>query len=105
MCCTKRGAAESAKAKLVNQKRITLNGVEGREATDDAPGSLQMRIRIFIIRRRFYQIIFVGKSGELSTPVVDTFLDSLRIRFDERRKRPDFPHQIRPSHVNLKFAT
>jgi GYF domain 2 len=73
------GAAESAKAKLVSQKRIALNGIDGREALLDAPESIQIRMRLFIVKGRFYQIMFVGRSGGVNTSEVDAFLDSLRI--------------------------
>ena len=75
------GAAKSAKAKVMSQKRITLNGVEGREVLFDAPESIQMRMRLFIVKGRFYQILIVTKSGGISTAAADAFLDSLRITF------------------------
>jgi hypothetical protein len=72
------GAAESAKAKVVSQKPIALGGLDGREVVFEAPDSLEMRMRLFFVKGRFYQILFVGKSGESGTPAVDAFLDSFR---------------------------
>jgi hypothetical protein len=73
------GAAESAKAKVVNQKQITLNGVNGREVFFEAPEDIQMRMRLFIVKGRFYQAMVVAKSGGVNTPAADAFLNSLRI--------------------------
>jgi hypothetical protein len=73
--------AKSVNATVVSQKRITLNGVDGREAIFDAPKSIQMRMRIFIVRGRLYEILVVPKSGSVSTAAVDAFLDSFRITF------------------------
>jgi hypothetical protein len=74
------GAAESAKAAVVSQKRIMLGNLDGREVVLDAPGSLEMRMRIFFVRGRFYQILFVVKSGETAAPAVDDFLESFRVK-------------------------
>ena len=72
------GEAESAKAKVVSQKAIAVSGLDGREVVFEAPDSLEMRVRLFFVKDRFYQILFVGKSGESSAPAVDAFLDSFR---------------------------
>jgi len=73
------GAADSAKARVISQRRIALGGLEGREVLFEAPESIEMRMRLFFTRGRFYQVLFVGKSGESSAPAVDAFLDSFRL--------------------------
>jgi hypothetical protein len=75
------GAANSVNATVVSQKRITLNGVDGREAIFDAPKSIQMRMRLFIVKGRLYEILIVTKSGGASTAALDAFLDSFRVTF------------------------
>ncbi len=74
------GAAESTKARVVSQKRITQGDLDGRDVVLEAPNAMGMRMRLFFVRGRFYQILFVGKSGETSAPGVDEFLASFRIK-------------------------
>jgi hypothetical protein len=74
------GAAQSANAKVISQKPIKLNGVDGREASFEAPDSMQMRMRLFIVKGRFYQILYVT-SGNTNSTLANSFLDSLRITF------------------------
>src|ERR1700722_2624151 len=64
------GAATSAKAKAISQKQITRNGIEGREAIFDAPDNIRMRMRLFIVKGRFYQILVVTQSGDVSTAAI-----------------------------------
>jgi hypothetical protein len=74
------GAAESTKARVVSQKRITQGDLDGRDVVLEAPNAMGMRMRLFFVGGRFYQILFVGKSGETSAPGVDEFLASFRIK-------------------------
>jgi hypothetical protein len=74
------GAAESAKAKVVSLKHITQGDLDGRDVVLEAPDSIGMRMRLFFVGGRFYQVLFAGNSSEISAPGVDEFLDSFRIK-------------------------
>lgn len=72
------GAVAAVKGRLVSQKTIRQNGVDGREILVDIPSSQEGRMRMLWIGNRYYQILFVGKTGTTSTPNVDTFLNSFQ---------------------------
>lgn len=75
------GAAESSNAQVVSQKRISLGGVEGREVVFHAPESIGMKIRMFYVKDRFYQVLFVANSGSVAFLSANEFLDSFRFKF------------------------
>jgi hypothetical protein len=72
------GSVAAAKGRLVSQKTIRQSGVEGFEILIDMPGSQEARERLLWIGNRFYQNIFVGKTGTASRPDVDAFLNSFQ---------------------------
>ena len=72
------GAVAGVKGKLVSQKTIRQNGVEGREILVDLPSGSEARERMLWIGDRFHQIMFIGKPGARSTPNVDAYFNSFQ---------------------------
>lgn len=72
------GAAAASKAQVVSQKRLSLSGVEGREVVLAAPDSIEMKVRMFYVGARFYQVLLVTKSGSNASLTANEFLDSFR---------------------------
>jgi hypothetical protein len=70
-------AVASVKGKLVSQKNIQQNGAAGVEILIDI-GPQEGRQRMVWIGNRFYQIIYVGKTGTTSTPTINAFFNSFQ---------------------------
>ncbi|MBW4577052.1 MAG: hypothetical protein KME08_17395 [Aphanothece sp. CMT-3BRIN-NPC111] len=73
--------ARTSGATIKNEKKITENGLSGREFTMTLPNGLAAKARIFINPDNFkaYQAIVAAKDGKVDIPEASTFLESLNI--------------------------
>jgi hypothetical protein len=77
-----RGAVlDRAKGKLVGDRKITLaDRYPGWELTTESANQQNgMRMRIYLVNRRFYQLTVAGTHAFVSAPEADTFLASFAL--------------------------
>jgi len=77
------GNIGSFQGKIVEEKKITIDGFPGRELTVDArlknTIDANMRARFYIVNNRLYQIMVIGEKGKISTTDMDSFLQSFKL--------------------------
>ena len=73
------GAVNSARGKLRSEKPIELGGHPGRELVIEKAGDTIVRMRIYLARRRLYQVMVLGSGPTFAAKDVETFLDSFRL--------------------------
>ena len=66
---------------IIEDKRISLQGMPGRELVLESPEGYEMRVQLFIDPQgpTLYQIWVGGTKGGLNTPEVQAFFDSFRV--------------------------
>ncbi len=77
------GAVANVGGKLLNERRLTLQGYPGRELWIEAeaggqPGLVQARI--YLVGRRLYQVLVAGSTTQFSESDAEFFLDSFELR-------------------------
>ena len=78
------GAVKRMNGQLQSEKKITLNGFAGREFAATAvvgqeKKKMFVRARLYLARRRLYQLIVVGPEKTKPTDAIKTFFDSFKI--------------------------
>jgi hypothetical protein len=75
------GAVDSSGGTLRSEKSIDLAGNRGREIVIESDGAVIVRMRIFLVQRRLYQVMVLG-AGPIFAPKekdAGIFLDSFRL--------------------------
>jgi hypothetical protein len=75
------GAKEKAKAPLLSEQRITLGPHPGRELRFALPlaKGLLLRMRIYLVGQRNYQLLIAGPEKAVEGPSAETFFRSFRL--------------------------
>ncbi len=73
------GAVTRARGKLRSEKAIELVGYPGRELVIESAAELVLRVRIFVVNRRLYQVMAVGPGAVVLHRDGTFFLDSFRL--------------------------
>jgi hypothetical protein len=73
------GALNSSRGKLRSEKKIMLDGYPGRDLIIDAENGSVIRLRLYAVGRRLYQVLAVGPATVATSRDVTFFLDSLRL--------------------------
>lgn len=73
------GAVQSARGKLLSEKRIAFDGYSGRELLILTDNANTLRIRIFAIRNKLYQAMAVGSRLFTASREANQFLDSFKL--------------------------
>lgn len=73
------GAIVSVGGKLKTEKAVQLEGFPGRDIAIEKAGAVIVRMRIFVVDRRVYQVLALGPPAVLGSKEVANFLDSFRL--------------------------
>ncbi|MCI0681338.1 MAG: hypothetical protein L0Y71_04475 [Gemmataceae bacterium] len=73
------GAVESARGKLIHERKITLAGHPGRELWIQTRDDGMIHTRLYAVKQRLYQTMAVGPKKAVETKEVAAFLDSFRL--------------------------
>lgn len=73
------GAVSNVGGKLREEKTIALDGHPGRQIVIEKDGSVIAKMRIFLVKRRLYQVMVLGSASVFSSKEVEMFLDSFRL--------------------------
>lgn len=77
------GAANGLGGKILNQRKIQINGHPGREVTAEVLQNgvtLVLTDRIYVVKSRMYQVIVAGVKGKEPPAPYAQFLDSFRVK-------------------------
>lgn len=74
------GAVGNIQGRLVSERALSLGGHPGRELQVlSSDGRLALRMRIYLVNSRQYQVVAVAPKELRSTEDRDRFLDSFRL--------------------------
>lgn len=73
------GAVASVNGMLKAEKAIQLEGHPGRELAIESAGVVIVRMRMFVVDRRLYQVLVLGPAPILASKEITFFLDSFRL--------------------------
>jgi hypothetical protein len=73
------GAVNNARGKLRSEKKIELDGHPGRELIIDTDKEIVIRMRIYAVKQRLYQVMAIGPGLFTQSQDATRFLDSLRL--------------------------
>lgn len=73
------GAVQSSGGKLQSEKRIAFDGYSGRELLIVTDNANTLRIRIFAVRNKLFQVMTVGSRLFTASREATTFLDSFKL--------------------------
>ncbi len=73
------GAVRTVKGRLLSEKKITLDGAPGRELRIEAPGTLVIQSRIYLVKNRLYQILAVTQKEKAADAEITKFRDSFKL--------------------------
>ncbi|MFO0866231.1 MAG: hypothetical protein U0744_16550 [Gemmataceae bacterium] len=73
------GAVQSAGGKLQSEKRIAFDGYSGRELLIVTDNANTLRIRIFAVRNKLFQVMTVGSRLFTASREATMFLDSFKL--------------------------
>jgi len=72
--------AGGRKGKLLSQKRLVLDEeYPGREGLVELPDGKQSRIRVYIVKQRYYQVVMDGSRDAVASRAADAFFDSFKL--------------------------
>jgi hypothetical protein len=71
--------ANTQGAKLQKETPIALSGHPGRDLTVDVAGKAKMRIKLYLVKNRLYQLVVVQSGARPSAEAVAKFFDSFRL--------------------------
>ena len=77
------GAVANVDGKLLNERRVTLQGHPGREMWVKAESNGEqgrVHARIYLVGRRLYQMLVAGSEAQFSESDAEYFLDSFQLR-------------------------
>lgn len=73
------GALASARGKKRSEEPIKLGGHAGREIVIEKDGEVVVKMRIFLVKNRLYQVMVLGNGPVFASKDVGVFLDSFRL--------------------------
>ena len=73
------GAVTNARGKLRGEKRVELDGYPGRDLIIETDRDLVIRMRVYAVGRRLYQVSAVGPGALVHGRDTGLFLDSFRL--------------------------
>ncbi len=73
------GAAANSRGKLRTEKKIEREGHPGRDLVIDHEDTTVVRLRLFVVGRRLYQVMVIGPGTVATSRDVTFFLDSFRV--------------------------
>ena len=77
------GAARMSNSTMISEKKITLEGLSGREIILESPEGVKTLMRLFIDEKgqtvSVYQILVSGSNESFDTPETRAFLDSFTV--------------------------
>ncbi|KAM3101875.1 hypothetical protein ACKFKF_06325 [Phormidesmis sp. 146-12] len=77
------GAVSNVNGKLVDEKKVSIDGSPGRELTIEAKGSNgqdgTVKARVFLVKNRLYQAMVVAPKEEVNATEMDAFLQSFKL--------------------------
>ncbi len=73
------GAISRARGKLKSEIKIEIAGNPGREIQIEGQNGLVLRVRIYAVGRRLYQVLAMGPAGFCQTKDTRLVLDSFRL--------------------------
>src|SRR5262249_34183389 len=73
------GAVANVKGKLRSEQRLTINNLPAREIIIDAPNSLVVINRYFLLQATLVQALLAGMTNVETDPDTRHFLDSLKV--------------------------
>ena len=75
------GARDGAASKgtIREEKKIALDGNPGREIVIDSPNGIASRMRIYLVKNRFYQTLVSVRKGKENDADVFKMLDSFKL--------------------------
>lgn len=77
----RQGAVTRVQGRLLAEKPITHNQLSGREILIEVPdGRHEVRLRLFLVNQRLYQVGVATPQGGTQEPEVTRFLESFRLR-------------------------
>jgi hypothetical protein len=73
------GAVANARGKLRSEKKITLDGHPGRELVIETRTDVVIRMRVYAVKQRLYQVVAMGPGAFHQSKDAALFLDSFRL--------------------------
>ena len=73
------GLLAATKGRLVNQAKVEVAGIDGREVVTLLPDNAVMRQRLFQVGNRLYQAVYAGPFGTETRADVETFMTSFQL--------------------------
>jgi hypothetical protein len=73
------GALANTKGKLLGEQNLSLDGFPGREITIEIPGKGIMKIRMYLVRQRFFQVMAMGTKEKMDHEDTGKYLTSFRL--------------------------
>jgi hypothetical protein len=73
------GAIGNTGGKLRSEEDIENSGIPGREIIIEKDGAVIVKMRLFLVKRRLYQVMVLGSGPDYSSKEVKMFLDSFHL--------------------------
>jgi hypothetical protein len=73
------GAVANAKGKLKGEKKITLEDYPGRELVVEVDAKSLVRVRLFVVKNRLYQLLVSGSKDLTGSKLGERFLESFKL--------------------------
>jgi hypothetical protein len=73
------GAIASARGKKRSEEPLKLKGHAGREVVIEKDGEVVVKMRIYLVKNRLYQVMVLGNGPVFASKDVAIFLDSFRL--------------------------
>jgi hypothetical protein len=76
------GLVADTNGKVIMESKITLGNYPGREVVIEAKGQFKtaiIKVRIYVVRNRMYQVMVITAKGEGGSFERDNFMDSFRL--------------------------
>jgi hypothetical protein len=81
-------------AKIQSSKKLTLGSYPGRELVAAAPAVGSIRVRIYLVKDRMYQVMTIGSNEFVNSQQAEQFLNSFRLV--QGGANPGIPPQPQP---------
>ncbi|MGH7171603.1 MAG: hypothetical protein ACRELG_15105, partial [Gemmataceae bacterium] len=66
-------------AKIIGESKIKVEGHPGREWTMDVPGQGGLKMRVFLVKNRLYQLVAGGNPKKVAQKDIQAFFDSFKL--------------------------
>lgn len=73
------GALANTKGKLIGEQNMSLDGFPGREIVIEVPGKGLLKLRVFLVGRRMFQVMAVGTKEMIEHEDTAKYLTSFRL--------------------------